>query len=161
MKKLIALFLALVLALGLMACASSANTETTTQPAETTAPAEETKTEEAAPAEEATEEAAPAAAGSVYWLNFKPESDETLQKVAAMYTEKTGVPVTVVTAASGTYNETLTAEMDKSKMPTLFVVGNQAAISTWGDFCALEPSVWALKISCALYQVSTHAVSMP
>lgn len=29
------------------------------------------------------------------------------------------------------------------------------------DFCALEPSVWALKISCALYQVSTHAVSMP
>ena len=39
MKKLIALFLALVLALGLMACASSANTETTTQPAETTAPA--------------------------------------------------------------------------------------------------------------------------
>ena len=107
MKKLIALFLALVLALGLMACASSANTETTTQPAETTAPAEETKTEEAAPAEEATEEAAPAAAGSVYWLNFKPESDETLQKVAAMYTEKTGVPVTVVTAASGTYNETL------------------------------------------------------
>ena len=135
MKKLIALFLALVLALGLMACASSANTETTTQPAETTAPAEETKTEEAAPAEEATEEAAPAAAGSVYWLNFKPESDETLQKVAAMYTEKTGVPVTVVTAASGTYNETLTAEMDKSKMPTLFVVGNQAAISTWGDYC--------------------------
>ena len=55
MKKLIALFLALVLALGLMACASSANTETTTQPAETTAPAEETKTEETK-----TEEAAPA-----------------------------------------------------------------------------------------------------
>ena len=52
-----------------------------------------------------------------------------------MYTEKTGVPVTVVTAASGTYNETLTAEMDKSKMPTLFVVGNQAAVSTWGDYC--------------------------
>ncbi len=25
--------------------------------------------------------------------------------------------------------------MDKSKMPTLFVVGNQAAISTWGDYC--------------------------
>ena len=43
-----------------------------------------------------------------YWLNFKPEADATLQKVAAMYTEKTGVPVTVVTAASGTYNETLT-----------------------------------------------------
>ena len=135
MKKFIALFLALVLALGLMACASSATTETTTQPAETTTTTEETKTEEAAPAEETSEETAPAAAGSVYWLNFKPESDEVLQKVAAMYTEKTGVPVTVVTAASGTYNETLTAEMDKSKMPTLFVVGNQAAVDTWGDYC--------------------------
>ena len=52
MKKFIALFLALVLALGLMACASSATTETTTQPAETTTTTEETKTEEAAPAEE-------------------------------------------------------------------------------------------------------------
>ena len=64
--------------------------------------------------------------GSVYWLNFKPESDETLQKIAALYTEKTGVPVKVVTAASGTYNETLTAQMDKSDAPTMFVVGNQA-----------------------------------
>jgi len=73
--------------------------------------------------------------GSVYWLNFKPESDATLQKVATLYTERTGVPVKVVTAASGTYNETLTAEMDKSAAPTLFVVGNKAAVDTWGDYC--------------------------
>ncbi|MCR4676758.1 MAG: ABC transporter substrate-binding protein [Sphaerochaetaceae bacterium] len=79
--------------------------------------------------------AAEKTAGSVYWLNFKPESDETLQKLAALYTSKTGVPVKVVTAASGTYNETLTAEMDKSAAPTLFVVGNQAAVGTWGDYC--------------------------
>ena len=76
-----------------------------------------------------------AAKGSVYWLNFKPESDETLQKLATMYTEKTGVPVKVVTAASGTYNETLTAQMDKSDAPTMFVVGNAAAVETWGDYC--------------------------
>ena len=74
-------------------------------------------------------------AGSVYWLNFKPESDVVLNEVAAMYTAETGVPVKVVTAASGTYNETLTAEMDKSGAPTLFVVGNQAAVGTWGDYC--------------------------
>ena len=49
---------------------------------------------------------------SVYWLNFKPESDEALQQIAKMYTEKTGVDVKVVTAASGTYSQTLTAEMD-------------------------------------------------
>ena len=78
---------------------------------------------------------ASAAEGSVYWLNFKPESDEALQAIAAEYTELTGVPVKVVTAASGTYSETLTAEMDKSSAPTLFVVGNQAGVQTWGDYC--------------------------
>ena len=73
--------------------------------------------------------------GSVYWLNFKPESDEALQKIAAMYTEETGVEVKVVTAASGTYNQTLTSEMDKSDAPTLFVAGNQAAVDEWADYC--------------------------
>ena len=72
---------------------------------------------------------------SVYWLNFKPESDEALKELAAMYTDETGVPVTIVTAAAGTYNETLTAEMDKENAPTLFVVGNQAAVETWGEYC--------------------------
>ena len=72
--------------------------------------------------------------GSVYWLNFKPESDEALQGLAKMYTEKTGVPVKVVTAASGTYESTLTAEMDKSECPTLIVLGNAAAVNTWGDY---------------------------
>ena len=78
---------------------------------------------------------APKDEGSVYWLNFKPESDEALQKIAKMYTEKTGVQVKVVTAASGTYNETLTAQMDKSEAPTLFVVGSDAAVETWGEYC--------------------------
>ena len=61
------------------------------------------------------------ATGSVYWLNFKPESDEVLKDLAAKYTEETGVPVEILTAASGTYNETLTAEMDKSKAPTILL----------------------------------------
>ena len=72
--------------------------------------------------------------GSVYWLNFKPELDETLQELAKTYTEKTGVEVKVVTAASGTYSQTLTAEMDKSNPPTLFVVGNQAGVKDWKDY---------------------------
>ena len=75
------------------------------------------------------------ASGSVYWLNFKPEADEALQGIAKTYTEQTGVEVKVVTAASGTYEETLTAEMDKKSAPTLFVVGNDAAVDTWGDYC--------------------------
>ncbi len=75
------------------------------------------------------------ATGSVYWLNFKPEADEALQDIAATYTEQTGVEVKVVTAASGTYESTLTAEMDKSSAPTMFNVGNAAGVKTWGDYC--------------------------
>jgi len=73
--------------------------------------------------------------GSVYWLNFKPEADEALQKVAKTYQKEKGVKVKVVTAASGNYNSTLTSEMGKSAAPTLFVVGNQAAVKTWDDYC--------------------------
>ena len=72
--------------------------------------------------------------GSVYWLNFKPELDETAQNLAKMYTEKTGVAVKVVTAASGTYSQTLTSEMDKSSAPTIFIIGNQAGVKDWGEF---------------------------
>ncbi len=74
-------------------------------------------------------------AGSVYWLNFKPESDEDLQEIAAQYTKETGVEVKIVTAASGTYESTLTSEMDKTDAPTLFVVGNAPALATWGEYC--------------------------
>ncbi len=73
--------------------------------------------------------------GSIYYLNFKPEADAAWQKIAADYTALTGVDVTIVTAAAGTYAETLIAEMDKSKMPTLFQCGNQAGLDTWGDYC--------------------------
>lgn len=72
--------------------------------------------------------------GSVYWLNFKPEADEALQQIATTYKTQTGVDVKIVTAASGTYESTLTAEMDKSNAPTLFVIGNSAAVKTWGDY---------------------------
>ncbi len=73
---------------------------------------------------------------SVYWLNFKPEADKTLKELAAMYTEETGIEVKIVTAASGTYNETLTAEMDKGlAAPTIFVAGNAAAVESWSDYC--------------------------
>ena len=76
-----------------------------------------------------------AAEGSVYYLNFKPEADAAWQELAAQYTEETGVEVKVVTAASGEYEQTLTSEMEKDSAPTLFQVGNQAALDTWKDYC--------------------------
>lgn len=65
-------------------------------------------------------QAAEAGSGSVYMLNFKPEVDQQMKDLAAVYTEQTGVPVTVVTAASGTYEQTLTSEMAKTECPTIF-----------------------------------------
>ena len=79
--------------------------------------------------------AANAEGGKVYYLNFKPEADGAWQDLAKIYTEQTGVPVTVVTAASGSYSETLTAEMDKgAAAPTLFQCGTQAGVETWKDY---------------------------
>ena len=72
--------------------------------------------------------------GSVYWLNMKPEADAALQEIAATYTEQTGVEVKVVTAASGSYDSTLTAEMAKSQAPTLFVIGKDSSVKTWGSY---------------------------
>ena len=92
--------------------------------------------------------------GRVYWLNFKPESDEVLQEVAEMYTEETGVEVKVLTAASGTYNQTLLAEMDKAEAPTLFVIGNQNAVKEWKDY-ALN-----LKDSAIAKELNTDAYNM-
>jgi len=72
--------------------------------------------------------------GSVYYLNFKPEADEALQGLAKLYTEETGVAVKVVTAASGTYSDTLTAEMAKSEAPTIFNIGNMSGLKDWDDY---------------------------
>ena len=126
MKKLIAMLLAMVMVLGLVACGGN------TAP-ETEAPAVEAPSDEA-PATEAPATEAPAA-GSVYYLNFKPEQDEAWQKLAAAYTAETGVPVTVLTAASGTYEETLMAEMAKSEAPTLFQVNGPVGLANWKDYC--------------------------
>ena len=99
MKKIIALTLVLILAVGLFAGCKSSDK------------------------------------GSVYFLNFKPEADSAWQALAKTYTEKTGVTVKVVTAASGTYETTLTAEMAKKDAPTLFQCGNETALDTWKDYC--------------------------
>ena len=75
------------------------------------------------------------ASGSVYYLNFKPEADEAWQELAEEYTEETGVPVTVVTAASGQYETTLKSEMGKSEAPTLFQVNGPVGLASWKDYC--------------------------
>ncbi|MDO5153407.1 MAG: ABC transporter substrate-binding protein [Eubacteriales bacterium] len=122
MKKLIAMLLALVMVFGLTACggntADESKTPTAAQNAGETTPAAASSTAE----------------GRVYYLNFKPEADEAMQELASLYTEQTGVPVKVVTAASGTYSDTLTAEMAKSEAPTIYNIGNMAGLRDWDEY---------------------------
>ena len=75
------------------------------------------------------------AKGKVYYLNFKPEQDEAWQTLAKAYTAETGVPLPVVTAASGEYETTLMAEMGKSEAPTLFQVNGPVGLANWKDYC--------------------------
>ena len=115
MKKLVSILLALALLMtGLVACGNSASSQTT------------------APAADAV---AAVNGGQVYYLNFKPEADAAWQKLAKIYTDTTGVPVTVVTAASGQYETTLMSEMSKSSAPTLFQVNGPVGLANWTDVC--------------------------
>ena len=88
--------------------------------------------------------------GSVYYLNFKPEANDAWQALAKTYTEQTGVEVKVVTAASGQYDTTLTAEMDKDTAPTMFQVGNLGAVNSYGEFC------YNLEGTDVYNQMTTH-----
>ena len=133
MKKIIALLLALVMVFGLVAC--GAKEEAPAAEEKTEAPATEEKTEAPATEEKTEAPAEEAAAGSVYYLNFKPEADQAWQDLAALYTEQTGVAVKVVTAASGDYDTTLNAQMGKDGAPTLFNCGNMAALANWDEYC--------------------------
>ena len=74
--------------------------------------------------------------GSVYYLNFKPESEEQWKQIAADYEKETGVPVKVVTAASGTYEQTLKSEIAKKDAPTLFQINGPVGYEAWKEYCA-------------------------
>ena len=126
-KKTLSMTLAAAMAAGLLAgCGGSSSTA-----ASSTSTSTESKAESTAASTEATTDAA----GKVYYLNFKPEQDEAWQNLAKKYTEETGVPVTVVTAASGQYETTLMSEMAKSDAPTLFQVNGPVGLANWKDYC--------------------------
>ena len=71
MKKVFALLLTLTLCVGLLSACGSQKTDTPAAPAASS------------------ESSKPAAAGEVYYLNFKPEQDEAWQNLAKAYTVPT------------------------------------------------------------------------
>ena len=132
-KKVLSAMLSVAMVSSLLVgCGSSASNEGA---ASTDAPAAEAGSEEAPAAEAAGGEEAAAGEGTVYYLNFKPEVDEVWQEVAAAYTEETGVPVKVLTAASGTYEEVLKSEIAKSEPVTLFQINGPVGYQSWKDYC--------------------------
>ena len=151
-KRLFALALSGAMLIGLLAGCGGGGTSGTPAPGT------------AAPETGAPETTAPAADGSVYYLNFKPEQDEQWQALAEAYTAETGVPVTVVTAASGQYETQLMAEMGKSEAPTLFQVNGPVGLANWKDYCydlsgsalygELTSDDFALKDADAVYGIA-------
>ena len=71
----------------------------------------------------------------IYFLNFKPEISEVYDSIAADYQNETGVKVKVITAASGTYEQTLKSEIAKSDPPTIFQINGPVGYESWKDYC--------------------------
>jgi len=74
--------------------------------------------------------------GEIYYLNFKPEVAEIYQKIADEYKTETGVTLKVVTAAAGTYEQTLKSEIAKADAPVLFQINGPVGYASWKDYCA-------------------------
>ena len=84
----------------------------------------------------------------VYFLNFKPEIAEVYKKVASEYEKETGKSVKIVTAASGTYEQTLKSEIAKANPPTIFQVNGPIGYASWKEYCTnLNDTVLYEKLS--------------
>jgi raffinose/stachyose/melibiose transport system substrate-binding protein len=120
MKKYWSLLIVLIIATMLIsACA----TATTQAPAATQAPGVEPTS-------------APTGGGELYYLNFKPEVADVYAKIGDAWKAETGNTLKVVTAASGTYEQTLKSEIAKSDPPVLFQINGPVGYASWKDYTA-------------------------
>ena len=71
----------------------------------------------------------------IYFLNFKPEIASVYEQIALDYEAETGVHVNVVTAASGTYEQTLRSEIAKAEAPTIFQINGPVGLQSWKEYC--------------------------
>ncbi len=138
-KKLVSTLLSVAMvSTMLMGCGGDDATTTEDSNTETTddAAADDAAADDAEAGEETAEDTtASSEGGKVYYLNFKPEVASDWEALAASYTEQTGVEVKVVTAASGTYEQTLKSEVAKTDAPTLFQINGPIGYQSWKDYC--------------------------
>lgn len=118
MKKLMCILICAVLAFALVACGKKTEGEVTGTSDPSSSDMSNASNEE------------------IYFLNFKPEVADIYDEIAATYKEETGVTVKVVTAASDTYEQTLTSEVAKKDAPTIFQVNGPRGYQSWKNYCA-------------------------
>src|SRR3990172_2645353 len=90
----------------------------------------------APPVEETEAPPAASAGGEIYYLNFKREVAELYEKSGEAYKTETGVTLKVVTAAAGTYEQTLKSEIAKADAPVLFQINGPIGYASWKDYTA-------------------------
>lgn len=73
---------------------------------------------------------------TIRYLNFKPEVAKVYEDIAEAYEKETGVKLVVETAASGNYEQTLTAKMGTKEAPTLFQINGPKGYANWKNYCA-------------------------
>jgi len=73
---------------------------------------------------------------TIRFLNFKPEVADIYNDIAKTYKDETGVTLIVETAASGNYEQTLTAKMGTNEAPTLFQINGPKGYANWKNYCA-------------------------
>ena len=73
---------------------------------------------------------------TIRYLNFKPEIAKVYDDIAKAYEKETGVKLIVETAASGNYEQTLTAKMGTKEAPTLFQINGPKGYANWKNYCA-------------------------
>lgn len=71
----------------------------------------------------------------IYYLNYKPEAADSWKEIAKAYEAETGIKVRVLTAASGSYEQTLKSEIAKKKPPTLFQINGPVDYEKWKNYC--------------------------
>lgn len=89
-------------------------------------------------------------AAAVYILNPAPELDGQWQQLAALYTQQSGVPVTVVSPEAGSYEAVLEKEMTRIESPTLITL-TQEQLPAWSGYA------WDLSSSDAYAALSVPA----
>lgn len=120
MKKIISLLTLWAIILAFTACGKNDNPTPSTAPSSTAQP-------QSNPTNTAKE---------IYFLNFKPEVGRVYEEIAKEYEAETGIRVKVVTAASDTYEQTLTSEIAKSNPPTIFQINGPIGYENWKNYCA-------------------------